>query len=156
MYIDEYTGRKMAKGQMAWLVEKRDRLPEENPKTLTIDVSANFSLDEERELGAILAGCSEDMAPSRFADESRLPFVFSSILWALANLSTDVKIVCKVRADFSDIPVSRFPRSRNPKTGKEYFEVEFKLRATFQGGNITWQLMYEGQEWGSTTVSYDE
>ncbi len=71
-------------------------------------------------------------------------------------MPVDVAIVCRVRADFSDIPLSRFPKSRNPRTGKEYYEVEFKLQAKFQGGNITWRLLYEGQEWGSTTVSYDD
>jgi hypothetical protein len=78
--------------------------------------------------------------------------------WVLAEMAvgTDVKVICRVRADFSDIPISRFPRARNPKTGKEYFEVEFKLEARFQGGYIIWRLLYQGQEWGSTTVSYDE
>jgi len=68
----------------------------------------------------------------------------------------DVKIICRVRANFSDIPLGRFPKSTNPRTGKEYYEVDFTLQARFQGGEITWRLLYQGQEWGSTTVSYDE
>jgi len=69
MYTDEYTGRKMAKGQMKWLVEKSERLPEDSPKELTIEVSAHFTPDEDRELGAVLAGCGEDVAPTRFAHD---------------------------------------------------------------------------------------
>ncbi|KAL8337837.1 hypothetical protein RB601_006754 [Gaeumannomyces tritici] len=76
MITDEYTGRKMAKAQMAWLVEKSDRLPEDTPKEITIAVSAHFTLDEERQLGAILAGCSEDVAPSRFADDCEYLGIF--------------------------------------------------------------------------------
>ncbi len=71
MYINENTGRRMAKGQMAWLVEKKERLSEDQPKVLTIDVSANFTPDEDRELGAILAVCSEDVAPARFAHDGK-------------------------------------------------------------------------------------
>lgn len=79
MITDEYTGRKMAKGQMAWLVEKSDRLPEDTPKEITIAVSAHFTLDEERQLGAILAGCSEDIAPTRFADDCEFCFSASCL-----------------------------------------------------------------------------
>jgi hypothetical protein len=72
--VDEYTGRRMASGQMIWLVDKRARLPEDNPKTMTIEVSAHFSLDEEREVGAILCGCSEDIAPTRFVHNGKSLF----------------------------------------------------------------------------------
>ncbi|KAH8898759.1 actin-like ATPase domain-containing protein [Thozetella sp. PMI_491] len=136
-YIDEYTGRKMAKGQMVWLTEKGDRLPEDIPKTFEIQVSSHFTYLEEKEIGAQLCACTEDAAPRRYAHD-------------------DVKVICKVRANFSDIPVSRFPRMRNPKTGQEYYEVDFKLEARFVGGELTWRLLFEGKEWGSTTVSYDD
>ncbi|CAM1509097.1 Fc.00g028360.m01.CDS01 [Cosmosporella sp. VM-42] len=138
MHIDEYTGMKMAKGQMRWLCDKGDRLPESAPKTMSIEVSAHFNYSEERTIGALLAGCANDVPCTRFADD-------------------DVKVICRVRADFSDIPVQRFPKSRNPKTGEEYFEVEFKLEAHFKGsGEIVWRMLYKGQEWGSTTVTYED
>lgn len=74
----------------------------------------------------------------------------------LTPRSADVKIVCRVTAEFSDIPVSQFARMKNRRTGKDYFEVDFKLEARFQGGELVWRLLWKGKEWGSTTVSYDE
>ncbi len=66
-----------------------------------------------------------------------------------------MKVICRVRADFSDIPVHKFPRARNRETGEDYYEVDFKLEARFRAGEIAWRLLFKGQEWGSTTVSYD-
>ena len=64
--------------------------------------------------------------------------------------------MCRVKADFSDIPVGQFKRLKNRKTGKDYFEVDVELQARFQGGDLTWRMMWKGKEWGSTTVSYDD
>ncbi len=166
-YTDDYTGCRMARGQMAWLVDKADRLPEDDPKAMSIRVSAHFTYDEPREVGAVLCGCTEDVAPTRFAHDGKpvllLQYQDTIPVMPQANprLSTplqcpDVKIVCKVRSDFSDIPVSKFPRMRNPKTGKAYFEVDFQLEANFKGGELNWRLLWKGQEWGCTTVSFDD
>ncbi len=81
-------------------------------------------------------GFSGDVAPRRFGDGTH--------------------IVCRVHADFSAIPLSRFPKSRSVKTEREYYEVDFKLEATILGGTITWRLLYQDTEYGSTTVSFDE
>jgi hypothetical protein len=77
-YVDEYTGMRMAKGQMNWMVEKGDSLPEDRPKTITIDVCTHFTADESREIGALLVGCAEDAAPRRFADDGELSLPFPS------------------------------------------------------------------------------
>jgi hypothetical protein len=61
-----------------------------------------------------------------------------------------------VKANFSDIPLSRFPKTTNRLTGKEYYEISFRLEATFKDAQITWRLLYEGKEYGSTTVSYND
>ncbi|KAK3899799.1 hypothetical protein C8A05DRAFT_46227 [Staphylotrichum tortipilum] len=136
-YTDRFTGDRMARGQMNWMVKKAERLPENNPKVISIGVHRHFGYSDARKLDAFLCGCTEDVAPTRRAHD-------------------DIQIVCRVTADFSDIPVSYFPRMKNKKTGKEYFEVDFELEARFQGGELTWRLMWEDKEWGSTTVSYDE
>ncbi|KAM7198281.1 hypothetical protein V8F33_005072 [Rhypophila sp. PSN 637] len=137
MFIDELTGRKLARGQMTWLCERGDRLSEDQPRTIGIEVCRRFEAHEERELAAVLVGCSEDVAPRRFADNA-------------------AQVICKVRGDFNDVPLSSFPKSRSATTGREYYEVDFKLEATFLGGEITWKLLYKGREYGSTSVSYDE
>jgi hypothetical protein len=69
-YVDEYDGRTYAKGQMRWLVDKGERLPEQNPKIASIECSASFRVDEEKAFGAVLVGCDKDDAPRRYADDS--------------------------------------------------------------------------------------
>ncbi|KAK0726065.1 hypothetical protein B0H67DRAFT_480099 [Lasiosphaeris hirsuta] len=137
MIISEITGRKLARGQMTWLCERGDRLSEAHPKTIGIEVSRMFEPHEEREVAGVLVGCSEDVPPKRFADPA-------------------AQVICRVRADFSDIPLSSFPKSRSVATGKEYYELEFKLEATFKSDEIKWRLLYRGKEYGSTSVTYEE
>ncbi len=67
IYIDEYSGEKYAKGQMTWFVAKGERFPERAPKKAAIELCREFHLDEDRTVGAILVGCDEDSAPSRYA-----------------------------------------------------------------------------------------
>ncbi|KAH7141116.1 hypothetical protein EDB81DRAFT_692772 [Dactylonectria macrodidyma] len=136
-YIDEYTGRKYAKGQMNWLIEKGDRLPEgNNPKTLSIRVCSHFTAGEDRSISAVLVGCSEDSAPKRFADDSAV-------------------IVCRVRGDLSDIDLKTLPKARKPN-GEEYWEIDFELQATLKADVILWKALYKGKQVGETTVSYDD
>ena len=67
MYVDEYDGRKYAKGQMTWLVAKGERFSESQPKKACIDVIRQFRIGEDRNFGAVLVGCDEDDAPQRYA-----------------------------------------------------------------------------------------
>lgn len=67
-YVDRFTGRKMAKGQMTWLVDKGERLPEALPKIAEIELAANFKVNDDRIFGAVLVGCDEDIAPRRYVD----------------------------------------------------------------------------------------
>jgi hypothetical protein len=70
-YIDEYDGQAHAKGQMHWLVDKGERLPEKTPKIASIECSVSFRAEEERAFGAVLVGCDDDDAPRRYADDSK-------------------------------------------------------------------------------------
>lgn len=72
-YTDEHTGLRLARGQMAWLVNKDERLPEKDPKVISIGVMQHFGYDEDRRIGAILCGCSEDVAPTRYAHDGKQP-----------------------------------------------------------------------------------
>lgn len=64
--------------------------------------------------------------------------------------------VCRVVADLSSVPDSKFARARSGLGGEEYFIAEFKLEATFVGGMIDWKFIFDGQEYGSVSVSYDK
>jgi hypothetical protein len=73
-YIDEYDGHPYARGQMRWLVDKSERLPEKDPKVAWIQCNTSFYLNEDRHFGAVLSGCEVDDAPLRFAhDGTSLP-----------------------------------------------------------------------------------
>jgi hypothetical protein len=54
------------------------------------------------------------------------------------------------------VPESKFTRTRSGIGGEEYFVAEFKLEATFAGGEINWKIIFDGREFGVATVSYDK
>ncbi|ORY18798.1 hypothetical protein BCR34DRAFT_472752 [Clohesyomyces aquaticus] len=137
MYTDEFTGTKYAKGQMRWMVEKGERLPESNPKKASIECCCTFKKSDDREFGAVLVGCDEEVAPKRYADDSAY-------------------VICRVRADLSKVPESKFTRARSGLGAEEFLIAEFKLEATFEGGNIDWKFIFDGKEYGSVSVSYDK
>ncbi|KAF3905023.1 hypothetical protein AA313_de0204483 [Arthrobotrys entomopaga] len=137
MFVDDVTGGRYASGQMTWLCKKGDRLPEDNPRTMSIQVSRDFEAHDGRQVGALLVGCTEDIAPRRFRDPA-------------------AKVICRVRGDFSDISLSQIPKSRSAKTGKEYYEIDFKLQATFASSEIHWQLIYKGKEYSLKSVTYED
>jgi hypothetical protein len=71
MYQDQFTGARYAKGQMTWLIEKGERLPEGTPKKVGIECCCKFKSKEDREFGAVLVGCDDDDAPRRYADKRK-------------------------------------------------------------------------------------
>jgi len=135
-YIDKHDGQPYARGQMRWLVEKSERLPEKNPKVVWIQCSATFDVDEDRNFGAMLSVCETDDAPQRYAHD-------------------DVKNICRVKADLSTVPVHKFTKNSAGLNGKEYYSCSFKLQAAFSGGNIDWTFMFDGKSYGAVSVSYD-
>ena len=64
--------------------------------------------------------------------------------------------VCRVSANLSHIPDSKFTRARSGVNGEEYFTAELELEATFSGGEIHWKLIFDRQDHGLATVSYDK
>ncbi|EJT68732.1 hypothetical protein GGTG_13697 [Gaeumannomyces tritici R3-111a-1] len=135
-YICPYTSAKMASGQMSWLLKKSERLPQSNPKVIKIAACTKFFTAGDARTSAKLVTCSEDVAPT----DSR---------------HHDVYPVCTVHADMTNVPIETFEKEMNFLTGVSYYEATFELEAQFQGGNITWRCLYQGQEVGSTTVTYD-
>ena len=47
-------------------------------------------------------------------------------------------------------------RARSGLDGEEYFIAEFKLEATFVSSIISWNLIFDGKDYGSVQVSYDK
>lgn len=74
----------------------------------------------------------------------------------LLTQSTGAYNVCRVTADLSTVPDSKFTRARSGLAGEEYFIAEFKLEATFVGGMIDWKFIFDGKDYGSVSVSYDK
>lgn len=80
-YIEEFSGKKYAKGQMTWLIDREERLSEAAPKVVSIEACCKFKKDDNREFGAVLVGCDEEMAPRRYADPSEY------ITWTWTSLT---------------------------------------------------------------------
>ncbi|KAK3378944.1 hypothetical protein B0T24DRAFT_663235 [Lasiosphaeria ovina] len=137
MFINRFTGLEMARGQMSWLSEKGERLPDANPKKISIDLATQFEPGDDCLVPGELVGCYDDEPPARLAEPA-------------------ARFICRVQGDFNDVPLSTFPKSMSPVTGREYYEIDFKLEATFRADDIEWRLMYRGKEYGKTTVTYDQ
>jgi hypothetical protein len=65
------TGEYYARGQMRWLVDKGERLPENPARKASIEMACKFEADDDRMFGAVLVGCDEDKAPQRYYDASK-------------------------------------------------------------------------------------
>jgi hypothetical protein len=70
-FRDKFTGERYARGQMTWLVEKGERLPEIQPKIASIEMCCKFRKTDDRDFNAVLVGCDDDEAPSRYQDNRR-------------------------------------------------------------------------------------
>lgn len=64
--------------------------------------------------------------------------------------------ICKVLADLSVVPDHKFMKLRNGVNGEEYWMAEFRLEAKFMAGIITWSFIFDGQEYGNVSVSYND
>jgi hypothetical protein len=62
--------------------------------------------------------------------------------------------ICKVTADLSDVPESKFMRSRAGLNSEEYLMAEIKLEATWAGDRVTWNFIFDGKSYASMSVSY--
>ena len=65
-YVDGLTSDVRARGQMQWLIQKGDRLPENRPKRVTIDLFQHFGTTDQRVAIGVLAESADDEAPKRF------------------------------------------------------------------------------------------
>lgn len=54
------------------------------------------------------------------------------------------------------MPDSKFTKSRSGVNGEEYYVAELQLEATFSGGEIHWKIVFDREEYGIATVSYDK
>jgi len=40
--------------------------------------------------------------------------------------------------------------------GEEHLVAEFRLEAKYAGGNISWRMIFDGKEYSSVNVSYND
>jgi hypothetical protein len=98
-------------------------------------------------------GCDEDDAPQRYQDKCVCTDLSSNCIKLTLLLAA--YNVCRLTADLSTVPDSKFVRARAGISGEEFFIAEFKLEATFTGGMIDWHFIFDGKSYGSVSVSYD-
>jgi len=68
----------------------------------------------------------------------------------------DAYNICKVNADLSDVPESKFMKSRAGLNSEEYLMAEIKLEATWAEDRVTWNFIFDGKSYASTSVSYTD
>ncbi|KAF4965671.1 hypothetical protein FSARC_6566 [Fusarium sarcochroum] len=136
-YLDDCDGRERANGQMRWLVMKGERLPDVEPRTMTIKLFRYLRATERAVCAGVLYSYPENDPPARKAGNVAL------------------KQVCRIEGNLTSLPLSSFERRTTARTGEFFWIVPFTLRATFSNAGITWQCLYKGQEKGSVTVDYD-
>jgi hypothetical protein len=69
---------------------------------------------------------------------------------------TQLKKVCRIEGDLTNLPLSSFTQYKTKETGEPYWVVDFTLLAIFSGTEITWQCLYKGEAKGSVVVNYNE
>ncbi|KFY05554.1 hypothetical protein V491_09098 [Pseudogymnoascus sp. VKM F-3775] len=131
-YIDKYDGSHRAKGQMKWLVVKGETLPDRNPKSISIDLVRHIRRHEPARCWGVLYSFQGETPPQR-----------------RSGADTQLKKVCRIEGDLTNLPLSSFIQHTTKKTGEPYWVVDFTLLAIFSGTGITWQCLYKGEAKGS-------
>jgi len=135
-FIEEYTGEKMARGQMHWLLSKGQGLTNGSPKRASIDCIRTFSATESRMWQARLVACDEDDAPKRYMHNSAYN-------------------VCTVHADLTSVPLEKFMECRRGPNQVSFYMAEFKIGFVIDGATLKFFLNFDGQEYGSVSAKYD-
>jgi len=135
-YFDSLTQRRMAGGQMKWLLRKGEAISATEPKSATIECFRAFKQSEPRIFGAHLVSCDENDAPRRCQDIS-------------------VNHVCFLKADLSSVPTTKFMRTRSRPGSFYYFIAEFTIEIILKGAQLTFRIMFDGQEYDSVEANYD-
>ncbi|KAF2245898.1 hypothetical protein BU26DRAFT_552916 [Trematosphaeria pertusa] len=134
-YRDQYDGRKMARGQMNWLINKGDALLSRQPLHAHIDVHTEFWLDEAKIFTALLTACDDDVPPKRFADDA-------------------VYKVVSLTADVSTVPESMFQFCKPGPGRKPFLRLDFDINISLTSSLRFW-VTVDGQEYGSVEARYE-
>lgn len=73
----------------------------------------------------------------------------------MLTLPPEVVPLCTVKADFRDIPVSKFMRARARNGGQEYYIASFSIEVLVDNSTLKFFLMFEGEEYGSVIPTFD-
>ena len=71
-------------------------------------------------------------------------------------MDADVLPLCKVKADLSSVPESKFIRAKGSPGGDDYFIVEFRLEMVVDNSKLKFFLVFGGEEYGSVECTYED
>ncbi|USP81405.1 hypothetical protein yc1106_08679 [Curvularia clavata] len=134
MFTDKFHGKKRARHQMHWLINKGQDLPALEGNHATADMSTKWWAGDAPIAHWKLFSCDADIAPSRSVDKS----------------------VCRVTTltvDLSDLSKDNMTQNTSP-SGRQYYSVRLKVNISLQS-SLEFYVTFKGKKFGSVTVSYD-
>ncbi|PUU81894.1 hypothetical protein B9Z19DRAFT_1042212 [Tuber borchii] len=129
-YSDPITGRKMARNQVAWFLQKGEPIADD--RRITRNFCRSFKKYSGPWIDSMVA-CDLDRPPSR--------------------VTRDVKHVCNITADLSSVSKSCYEKKW--KNWRKYYIARYNLDLTISSGDMKFELIFKGASFGSISVDFD-
>ena len=122
-YTDPITGRKMARNQVAWFLQKGEPIADD--RRITRNFCRSFKKYSGPWIDSMVA-CDLDRPPSR--------------------VTRDVKHVCNITADLSSVSKSCYEKKW--KNWRKYYIARYNLDLTISSGDMKFELIFKGASFG--------
>lgn len=138
MTLDWLTGQRMIDGHLSWYMHKNDALTESfsGSHKFYVNIPASFS-PSDLIYRCSLLHCEED-TPPEFEWENEKA----------------IEKTCTLLANLGDIPTSKMHKCHNA-AGGVYYKIYFDLKMTVVDEVIKFELVFEGQTYGSVTTKFE-
>ncbi|KAI5788706.1 hypothetical protein FPQ18DRAFT_343143 [Pyronema domesticum] len=129
-YTDPLTGKKMARNQISWFINKGDQLTDD--KIISRPFTRSFRKYGGPWLDAMVA-CDLDRAPPR--------------------ITPDVKSLCVITADLASVKKKSYERKW--KNWRRYYTARYNLNMRILSGDMEFELIFDGASYGKCKVDFD-
>ncbi|KAL5450345.1 hypothetical protein PMIN07_008898 [Paraphaeosphaeria minitans] len=147
-FISKYTGEKMARNQMSWLVSKGQDLPTASEVHGIVTMKHEFWPGETRRTTAMLLASDLNKAPSLSNETVSVILGYS---WINTDIQQAIYEVARLQADLEQVPQRAF-RKRKGVSGT-YYEISFEIHIAVQAG-LKFSLWVKGKRYGAVTAEY--
>jgi hypothetical protein len=146
---DDFDGKKMAKHQMKWIIEKGQDLLASEATHASTTILEDWWINEARTSEWELLACDADIAPSRCVEEVSIAFYKTDV----ANTTQSVYRVAELAVDLNDLSKDDMAMRISP-SGRCYYRVKYEVCISMQS-SLEFFVTVKGRKVGSLTVSYD-